>query len=510
LSLSNIADRASASLAEAREAFAKGDVAATERLCKFLIETAPQVSGAWALLAETALLRNRSDAARICAAKATALAPRDAIAWIVEAKILFHVGELLEALKAAHAAEPLVGRDPAAADALAAIFGLLGRHDSALSLSRRAVAARPDVPQYLFNLAATERMLGALDAAESHCDSAISKAPKFALSHYIRADLRVQTPARNHIAEMEALLNAGDLDWRAQTTLRYALAKECEDIGEDARAFAHVAAGAALWRANFPYDARAELASIERLIASGGPKQSVASAIADAPIFVCGLPRTGTTLIERIVSSHSSVAAIGETGAFAVEAARALRQNPANPGFNELGARYISVVKGVFAPRKLRFVDKTLQNYLYCGLIVAAMPKARIILVERDPFDAAWALYKAHFNGGFLFSYDLEELADYCRAYRRLVEHWKNTLGPKTLLTVAYEDVVHDLAGQSRRIVEFLELPWEEETLRFHESRAPSATASAVQVRRPIYASSIGKWRRHAQGLQPFILRMAK
>jgi tetratricopeptide (TPR) repeat protein len=189
-----------------------------------LIETAPQVSGAWALLAETALLRNRSDAARICAAKATALAPRDAIARIVEAKILFHVGELLEALKAAHAAEPLVGGDPAAADALAAIFGLLGRHDSALSLSRRAVAARPDVPQYLFNLAATERMLGALDAAESHCDLAIAKVPKFALSHYIRADLRVQTPARNHIAEMEALLNAGDLDWRAQTTLRYALA----------------------------------------------------------------------------------------------------------------------------------------------------------------------------------------------------------------------------------------------------------------------------------------------
>ena len=330
------------------------------------------------------------------------------------------------------------------------------------------------------------------------------------LSHYIRADLRVQTPARNHIAEMEALLNAGDLDWRAQTTLRYALAKECEDIGEDAHAFGHVAAGAALWRANFPYDAHAELASIDGLIASGEPKQSVASAISDAPIFVCGLPRTGTTLIERIVSSHSSVAAVGETGAFAAEAARASRQNPANPGFVELGARYISVVKGVFAPRKLRFVDKTLQNYLYCGLIVAAMPKAKIILVERDPFDAAWALYKAHFNGGFMFSYDLEELADYCLAYRRLVKHWKNTLGPRRLLTVAYEDVVHDLAGQSRRIVEFLELPWEEETLRFHESRAPSATASAVQVRRPIYASSIGKWRRHAQGLQPFVVRMAK
>ena len=308
---------------------------------------------------------------------------------------------------------------------------------------------------------------------------------------------------------MEALLGTGGLDWRAQTTLRYALAKECEDIGEDARAFAHVAAGAALWRANIPYDAHAELASTDRLIASGQQAAGVDGRADEAPIFVCGLPRTGTTLIERIVSSHSGVAAVGETGAFAVEAGRELRQNPANPDFDGLGARYVRVVKGVFAPQKPRFVDKTLQNYLYCGLIAAALPKAKIILVERDPFDAAWALYKAHFNGGFLFSYDLEELADYCRAYRRLVAHWKSTLAPDRLVTVAYEEVVHDLPGQSRRIAAFLELPWEEEILRFHESRAPSATASTVQVRRPIYASSIGRWRRHAQGLQPFVARMA-
>ncbi len=509
MSRSNIPAQAAASLAAARAAFAKGDVAATERLCKSLVETAPQTAGAWTLLAETALLRNRPDAARICAAKATTLAPRDAIARIVEAKILFHAGELLEALQATQAAEHFIGDDPAAADALAAIFGLLGRHEAALTHSRRAVAARPEIPQYLFNLAATERMLGALDTADAHCGAAIAQAPKFALAHYIRADLRIQTPQRNHIAEMEASLNAGDLDWRAQTTLRYALAKECEDIGEDARAFAHVAAGAALWRANIPYDARAELASIDRLIGAGPAKSSRAGGIAHAPIFVCGLPRTGTTLIERIVSSHSGVAAVGETGAFAAEAARALWKDPAKPDFDAIGARYAAVVEGVFAPPKPRFVDKTLQNYLYCGLIAAALTKAKIILVERDPFDAAWALYKAHFNGGFLFSYDLEELADYCRAYRRLVAHWKSTLGPERLLTVAYEDVVHDLPGQSRRIVTFLELPWEEEILRFHESRAPSATASAVQVRRPIYATSIGRWRRHAQGLQPFVARMA-
>ena len=505
---SNIPAQVTASRAAARAAFAKGDVAETERLCKSLVEAAPQTAGAWALLAETALLRNRPNAARICAAKAAALAPHDALARIVEAKMLFHAGEFLEALDAARAAEPLVGDNPAAADALGAVFGLLGRHESALGLSQRAVAIRPEAPQYLFNLAATERMLGALEASQAHCDAAIDRAPKFTLAHYLRADLRIQTPSSNHITEMEALLAAGDLDWSAQTALRYALAKECEDVGEDARAFAHVAAGAALWRANIPYDARAELATIDRLIASGQQTAGVCGRVDEAPIFICGLPRTGTTLIERVVSSHSGIAAVGETGAFAVEAGRALRQNPAKPDLDGLGARYVGVIKGVFAPQKSRFVDKTLQNYLHCGLIAAALPKAKIILVQRDPFDAAWALYKSHFSGGFLFSYDLEELADYCRAYRRLVAHWNSTLAPDRLLTVAYEEVVHDLPDQSRRIAAFLEIPWEDEILRFHESRAPSATASAVQVRRPIYHSSIGRWRRHARELKPFIARM--
>ncbi len=508
MSRSKIEAQAAARLAAARDAFAQGDVAATETLCRSLVEAAPQTAGAWALLAETALLRNRPRAASVCAAKAAALAPQDAVTRIIEAKTLLYAGDLREALDAAQAAEPLVGDDPAAADALGALFGLLGRHESALRLAQRAVAAQPEAPQYLFNLAATERMLGALEAAQTHCDRVIDEAPKFALAHYIRADLRVQTPSSNHIAEMEALLEAGGLDWRAQTTLRYALAKECEDVGEDTRAFEHVAAGASLWRANIPYDARAELAAIDRLIVSKHPTAG-GSRVESAPIFVCGLPRTGTTLIERIVSSHSAVASVGETGVFALEAGRILSQNSVKPDFERLGKRYVDVVTGVFAPEKSRFVDKTLQNYLYCGLIAAALPKAKIILVERDPLNSAWALYKAHFNGGFLFSYNLEELADYCRAYRRLVAHWKSTLNPDRLLTVAYEEIVHDLPGQSRRITEFLELPWEDEILRFHESRAPSATASAVQIRRPIYASSIGRWRRHARGLQPFIARMA-
>jgi tetratricopeptide (TPR) repeat protein len=499
----------------ARTALANGDVATTERLCKALVEAEPTDPRAWTLLAETALIRNRSDAATVCANRAVALAPRDPIARVMQAKALFYSGEIVDALNAAEAAAPLVDATPGAPDSLAAIFGLLGRHRQALELSLRAVAARPGNAQFLFNLAATERMLGLLTEAETHCDEAIACDPSYAHAYYVRSDLRIQSAERNHIAEMEQVLERGGLDWRAETMLRYAVAKECEDLDEHDRAFAHVAAGAKLWRRHIGYDASAHLAEINRIIETQDSAwlASVAgSRVVDAPVFVCGLPRTGTTLVERIIASHSAVGSVGETGIFAIEAARAIRERPASgaPDVDAIGSRYIRAVEGVFAPQKPRFVDKTLQNYLYCGLIHAALPKAKVILVERGPMDTAWALYKAHFSAGFLFSYDLAELADYYLAYRRLVEHWKKTLPAHAVLTVRYEDVIRDLREQSARIVEFLGLPWEDSTLRFHESRAPSATASAVQVRRPIYATSVDKWRFHAEALAPFRDRLSK
>ena len=224
-----------------------------------------------------------------------------------------------------------------------------------------------------------------------------------------------------------------------------------------------------------------------------------------APASIGSTPSCG-------VMRNSAMTSVGETNVFARLAAdRAADGTWSNSrGFRELGQAYAAVVERVYQPGGKRFVDKTLQNYLYCGLIHAALPLAKIILVRRDPLDAGWALYKAHFQQGFTFSYDLEELADYCLAYGRLAAHWRETLPTHTLLKVAYEDVVRDQEGESRRIIDFLDLRWEDRVLRFHESRAPSATASAVQVRRPIYASSIDKWRLHERVLEPFRERLSQ
>ncbi len=498
----------------ARRAFAVGDLATAERYCSGVLATDPGAGGAWTLLTETALLRGRPDAAIVCAERAIALLPRDPIAHALLAKCLILAGEAPAARRAAATAAQYVGTCPEALDAVGSVLGMLGEHARAAGFFGRAVAARSDVPQYLFNLAASERMTGALEAAERRSDTAIALDPRYGLAHYLRADLRTQTRERNHVAQMTALLEEGRLSRDSEVLVRFALAKELEDLGEHARAFGQVAAASALHRRAIRYNAAAEIAAIEALIRTQtrewlGALQSGSDRI--APVFVTGLPRTGTTLIERIIASHSAMTSAGETGAFGAALRRAAGVTAHTAGkLADFARRYLDSVTAYGVPPERRFVDKTLENYLHCGLIHAALPRAKIILVRRHPLDTCWALYKAHFRGLFAFSYDLPELAEYLLAFRRLAQHWRTTLPPGVLLEVSYEDVVLDQAGVSRRIVAFLGLPWEDDILRFHHSPAPSATASAVQIRRPIYASSIGAWQRHAERLEPVRTRLAQ
>ncbi len=496
----------------AHRAFSSGDVATAERICAQVLASMPHNEKAWALLTETALLRGRPDAAIVCADRAAALAPKDPIGHILRAKCLFMTGDAVQALEAAETASSVVGHAPEALDALGAIFSLLGLHQRAMELLQRAVAARPQTPQYLFNLAATERMTGKLQDAEAHCDAAIAQDRRFARAHYLRADLRTQTCDRNHIDEMESLIREGDLPRSDEVMLRFALAKECEDLDLDARAFDHVEAGCSLHRRSISYNNAAEIAEIDRIIGTqtcAGLASCTSGYAEAAPVFVLGLPRTGTTLVEQIIASHKAMSSAGETAAFAAAVRRAQLADSGGLDLAAIGKNYIEAITAFRARTGQRSVDKTLNNYLYCGLIHAALPQAKIILVRRHPLDACWAIYKAHFQGKFSFSYDQIELADYYLAFRRLAAHWKAALPSDVLLEVNYEDIVKDQLAESRRIISFLGLPWDDDVLRFHESRAPSATASAVQVRRPVYASSVGKWRHHARRLAPVRARLS-
>jgi Flp pilus assembly protein TadD len=511
-------------LAAAEQALAAGRVADAEQICREVIAIAPDHARVWILLTEAALCRNRLDAAIVCANRAVALAPSDPIAHVIQAKCLAQSGDTQGALVASEVALKLGQERPEVNDSIGAIFGFLGRHDRAASLFTQAIAERPHNAQFLYNLAATERMTGDLTAAEKHCDRVIASDPHFYRAYYLRSDLRIHSSTDNHIAEMETLIAGGVRNWEGEVLLRYALGKECENVGDIARSFAHIKAGADLQRRHLDYDVRTDIAVINEIIKTHTlpalrPMQDCCD---DAPVFIVGLPRSGTTLVERIISSHPAINSGGELGAFPLVLSQLANDGrPPNALPSELvkrwlsvepaalGRRYMTAARAVASLSSGRFIDKLPINYLHCGLLHRALPNARIILVRRQAMDSCYALYKTLFHETNLFSYDFKELAAYFTAFRLLAEHWKATLPKHAFIEVAYEDIVLAPRDEARRLLAFLNLPWDDAVLRFESSSAPSATASAVQVRRPLYASSIGLWRNLEKELAPLRAALA-
>jgi hypothetical protein len=239
------------------------------------------------------------------------------------------------------------------------------------------------------------------------------------------------------------------------------------------------------------------------------PRRSGGAEEEGGPIFIVGLPRSGSSLVERILSSHSQVFSAGELDCFALGLTDAVRRAgerehipreelvaiSATLDFAALGRDYLARARAVSGARG-RFIDKMPLNYLYCALIRRALPQARIIHVFRQPMAAAYAMYKTLFKNGYPFSYDLGEIARYYAAYRRLMAHWRVTL-PGVIHEQNYESLIADQRGETRRLLEHCGLEWEDACIAFHRNPAPITTASASQVRRPLYDSSVAQWRHY-------------
>ncbi len=517
-------------LESAKQAFVAADLAGAERLCRSIIGIAPALAGPWIILGDIELRRRRPDAALVWADKAIAVEPRNAYGYLVRCKCLVAASRLKDAFETAKIAVGIKDCPPPALDEFGMIFSQLGRHKEILSCFSRAVAGDPNNAKYLYNLAVAERTFGELESSERHCDHVIARNPHFHDAYFIRADLRKQTTDRNHIMQMETLLAAGIDKPRGEIMVRFALGKECEDIGDYARAFHHIKAGADLKRKSLKYDVRGNIAVMERVIRAQtravldlvATRQDPDTITRDDPIFIVGLPRSGTTLIERIVTSHSRVAAGGELSTLPNELTRAARGAGMTKGgewverldaidLAAVGKAYSRVARETGIPDDKRLTDKYPPNFLYCGVIRATFPNGRVIALKRRPMDSCYAMYKQLFEGNaFPYSYDFDELAQYYAAFHRLTSHWRRALPEHQFLEISYEDIVADFEAKSRAIIDFLGLPWEDGILRFYERDAPVSTASAVQVRQPIYASSIGKWRNYAAELEPLRARLAE
>ncbi len=460
--------------------------------------------------------------------RALAAEPRNAARHLQRAQCLLALRRLADARAAAAVAEQHAPEDAAFWDALGGFHSVAADQTRALAAYDRAVRLAPNEPRFRFNRATVRRFLGDLDGAESDYDRVLALAPDDFEAYKNRADLRTQTPARNHVAELEAALPRAADDWQGRVQLRYALAKEYEDLGEYERSFAHLQIGARTRREHLRYDVAQDVATAEWIIEAyptgpdpaarspGTPTARSGDAAADeSPIFILGLPRSGTTLVERILASHSHVVSAGELNDFALALVAAARgtsgaaplprrelvARSATLDFAALGRDYLRRARAQLGGER-RFIDKMPLNYLYCGLIRRALPAAKIVHLHRHPLAAGYAMYKTLFRDGYPFSYDLGEIARYYAAYRRLMEHWQATM-PGAIHSLSYEALVAEPEATTRSLMEFCGLDWEDALSRFHLNPTPSTTASAAQVRRPIYDSAVNQWRHYERELAP-------
>lgn len=381
----------------------------------------------------------------------------------------------------------------------------LGRTGEALAAFARALALGGDRAAVLVLMAGTLLEIGRFAEAERTLEAALELVPDLAGAWAPLVELRSFAPGDPALARMEGFLaNSPALRAaNARTLMHFALGKAYRKSGDDRNAFRHFAAGNALKRNSIDYDvtnderyARDTIAfftadTMRRLGGRGDASR--------APLFVIGMPRSGTSLVEQILASHPGVHGAGELTLFDRAVADVGVEDPA-----ALGARYLELVDAV-APTTKRVVDKLPSNFRHAGLLHLALPRARIVHCMRDPLDTCFSCFTTLFTGRQDFSWDLTEAGRYYRAYAALMEHWRRVLPPGIMVDVRYEDVVADLEGNARRMLAFCDLPWDDAVLRFHETDRPIRTASYRQARRPIYASSVRAAEAYRAELAPLI-----
>ena len=400
---------------------------------------------------------------------------------------------------------------------VAQLFVNAGKYKDAHRCYLRAVDLDGNNPQYLKSLGSSFIFMGDLQRAEDTFSEVIKLTPNNHETWYIRSTLRKQTASRNHIRKLEKVLQGLAPNDAGETDLCYALAKEYEDLGKDIRSFFYLKRGADSYRRRMGYDVQLEVSLMKRIaqLFDRGYVENVKDAPERrGPIFVLGLPRSGTTLVDRILSSHSKVESMGEIDDLAQTLNRVgqssdreqLLETSSSIDPGQLGQSYIQSVAS-YGSNAPYFIDKTPTNFLYIGLIAKALPGASIVHLRRHPVDSCLSMYRTLFRAGNPFSYDLDDLAEYYIAYDTLMKHW-HTLLPGRVLDVSYEDLVDNQERVSKEIITHCGLDWEPECLEFDKNKAPVATASAAQVRKPVYRDALARWRRFESQLAPLIVRL--
>ncbi|MFZ2029048.1 MAG: sulfotransferase [Vitreimonas sp.] len=470
------------------------------------------------LLAESEARSDRPDLAERSLRRAIELAPAYTPPVYHLVSLLSGLGRLEEAISLAKA---LSDREPANLNAralLADMHGLLGDHEKAVALYESILAANAKAPVWN-DLGHALNTLNRNAEAVAAYHSAIQIAPGSGAAHWGLANLKTYKFSEQEIAHMGAQLRRGDLPLIEKVNMGYALARAFELRGDASAAFEHYAGAAKLYRTSINYDPEelSALVSQSRIHFSKAffEAQSGGASAAD-PIFVVGLPRSGSTLVEQILASHSLVegtmelptvprivrslvdSALRPTGEHFVLAATRLSADRATA----LGEDYMRATRVYRKTPRPFFVDKMPNNFQHIGLIQMMLPNAKIIDVRRHPLACGLSCFKQHFGVGQYFTYDLAELGKYYADYVSLMQHYDSAL-PGRVYRINYEQLVADPETEIRELLDHCALPFEPSVLSFHETHRPVRTPSAEQVRRPISAESVDSWRAYEQWLRP-------
>lgn len=508
-----------ARLQKASDLIRRGQFQPAEKMVSELLAEAPEDDDVWALASEQDLRRGNLAGAVEAIRKSLSLAPERVQRHVQLARCLAYANRLGEAREAVNAALALGVDTPDYLTILGSILVRCEAHEEALVLYGKALVKEPGFLEATRGLITVYRFLGRLEEAEDLCDEFLTLQPDDIEMVHLRSSLRTQTPEHNHIDELRAQLAGQVPNWRARVHLHYSLAKELEDLERYEESFAQLERGASLRHRQTVYDVGRDteiFAAIkqafepERIAQLEGTGYS-----SEESIFIVGMPRSGTTLVERIIASHSDVFAAGELQDFAAELiAQVVQQHgdittrrlelpelSLSVDFEALGRAYVESTRRITGHTK-HFIDKLPLNFLYVGHIRLALPHARIVHVRRDPMDSCYAMYKYLFKQAYPFSYDQESLGKYYLAYRDLMDFWKSTF-PEHIIDIDYERLIADQEGESRKLIKALGLEWQDACIDFHKNKAASTTGSAAQVRKPIYSSSVEKWRHYKTELEP-------
>jgi tetratricopeptide (TPR) repeat protein len=377
----------------------------------------------------------------------------------------------------------------------------------------KALVVEPGTAALHGMLAAQFFAFGRLDEAVGAMDRMIALEPMNGPAHAFRAQMKRFVPGDPDLAALEQVAAAA-APAEERCIAGFALGKAYADLGRNAESFEQYAKANRIQRSRIDYDIRRTLSQFEALKAVFTPGLMQAGRGAgdpsERPVFIVGMMRSGTTLVEQILAMHPQIHGGGESPNFQTAGRSVMQSFPQQvlglgpADLRRLGEAYLRLAE-TGAGNASRIVDKTLSNDLFVGLIHLALPKARILHVVRDPVDTCLSAFSTNFGAAYPYTFDLAELGQYCRAQRQLMAYWRELLPENVILDVRYEDVVRDVEGETRRMLAFCGLEWDPACLAFDKSDRAVWTASAAQVRRPLYAESVGRWRPAPHILKPLL-----